>query len=191
MYTYNRKKEIINNVIYVSVILLIAVFSTYHIYHKFQDVRNVAVPSESLDVTYHEASGNKISITKVTPVTDSVGLSSKSYNISIKNNLTEKNYYKVLLKDDLEEIENDECKDDLIPKEDIRVSIKVGKNDNIIYSLNEIKDGILLEDTVKALDTAHLSIRMWVQQDSVIPMGSNMHYHGVLSILEDNSSLNG
>ena len=81
MYAYNRKKEIIKNTVYITFILLIAVVSTYFIYNKFQKTRTVDFNSASLDVSYHEASGDRISINKVTPVTDSVGLSSKAYTI--------------------------------------------------------------------------------------------------------------
>lgn len=41
MYSYNPKKEVMKNVIYIGIILLIAIISTYKIYYKFQDDRNV------------------------------------------------------------------------------------------------------------------------------------------------------
>ena len=91
LYRYNRRKEIVKNTVYIFFILLLAVVSTYYIYQKFQGNHDIDFSSESLDVTYHENSGDKISLTKVIPVTDSVGLSSTAYLISIKNNLTEKN----------------------------------------------------------------------------------------------------
>jgi hypothetical protein len=189
MYRYNRKREIIKNVIYITVILLIAVVSTYYIYNKFQVDRDIDFNSESLDVTYHENSGDKVSIVKVTPVTDSVGLSSKSYNITIKNNLTENVSYKIKLIDDLEEISNDLCSDNLISKDNIRVSIKVNKKDNKIYTLDELEDNLLLSSTIKALDSIDISIRAWVRQDSSLPLGSNMHYHGIIQVIEDDSDV--
>ena len=189
MYTVNRTKEIIKNVVYIFFILLIAIASTYYIYHHFQVDRNIDYNSESLDVVYHESSGDKLTITKVTPVTDSVGLSSKSYLISIKNNLTEKVDYKVKIMDDLDLIEEDQCEEDLIPKEDIRISVKVNKGDNKIYTLDELEDGYLLIDKIKALSTNNISIRIWVKQDSTLPMGSSMHYHGIIQIIEDDDSV--
>lgn len=183
MYTYNRKKEIIKNVIYVGFILLLAVISTYYIYHKFEDKRSVDVNSDSLDITFHESTGEKVSILKVTPVTDSVGLTSKSYNITIKNNLTEKVDYKVLLLDDLEEYVSDMCEERQIPSEDIRVSVK-SRGDNKITSLNEIENHLLVEDTIEALEKVEVSVRLWVKKESIIPMGSDMHYHGKLKVTE-------
>lgn len=184
MYTYNRRREIIKNTIFITIILLLAVVSTYYIYAKFQVNQTVDYNSKSLDVTYHEKSGNKLTIGKVTPVTDSVGLSSKSYNIVLKNNLTETVDFKIKVLDDLETIVEDECSDNLITKDSIRISIKNGNKENKIYNLDELEDGILLADELDALETKNLSIRVWVKQDSVLPLGSNMHYHGLVQVEE-------
>lgn len=184
---YNRKKEIIKSCIYTFFILALAVVSTYYIYNKFQGVRSVDVTSDSIDVTFHESTGDKVGIYKVTPVTDSVGLSSKSYNISIKNNLTEKVPYSIKIVDDLEKIVEDNCEDKLIPKSDIRVSVKVKKKENTIYTLSEIEKGILLSDEVDALANEDISIRFWVKHDSTLVSGSRMHYHGILQVSEGNN----
>lgn len=184
MYTYNRRREIIKNTIFITIILLLAVVSTYYIYAKFQVNQTVDYNSKSLDVTYHEKSGNKLTIDKVTPVTDSVGLSSKSYNIVLKNNLTETVDFKIKVLDDLETIVEDECSDNLITKDSIRISIKNGNKENKIYNLDELEDGILLAEELDALETKNLSIRVWVKQDSVLPLGSNMHYHGLVQVEE-------
>lgn len=189
MYNYNMKKEIIKNVVYIGIILAIAIVSTYYIYDKFQVNRNIDTNSEVLDVTYHETTGNKVSIQKVTPVTDAVGLSSKSYNITIKNNLTEKTNYKIRVIDDLEKIIEDECEENLITKEDIRISIKEGNKSNKIYNLVDLDDGILFEGKVNALEQKELAIRLWVNQNSSLPLGSKMHYHGIIQIVEDKDVL--
>lgn len=184
MYRYNRKKEIIKNVIYIVFILLLAVIPTYYIYNKFQEDRDISVNSTSLDVTYHENTGDRITLTKITPVTDSVGLSSKAYTITIKNNLTEKVDYKVKLVDDLEKIAEDLCEDKLLSKDVMKVSIKTSKMGNKIYNLSELEDDILLEDTMEALEKKNISIRVWVKQDSGIPSGSKLHYHGIIKVEE-------
>lgn len=188
MYRYNRRKEFIKNTVYITFILLLAVISTYFIYNKFQNNRNIDFNSDSLDVTYHEASGDKITIDKITPVTDSVGLSSKAYTITIKNNLTENVRYKVKILDNNEKNEEYD-KESLIPKEDIRISVKADKEDTEIYNLDELEDGVLLDDEVEALDTNNISIRVWIKQDSKLPAGSEMYYNGVIQLIEENSSV--
>ena len=189
MYSYNPKKEVMKNVIYIGIILLIAIISTYKIYYKFQDDRNVNFNSDSFVITFHEKTGDKVNITKVTPVTDSVGLSSNSYSFSIKNNLTEKAHFEVRLVDDLESVTDDNCIDKLISKENIKVSIKNGKKDNKIYNLNELEDGVLLSDKISALEERGISVRVWVDKNSSLPIGSDMPYHGTIKVLEDNGAV--
>lgn len=185
MYQINRRREIIKNTVYIFFILLLAVISTYYIYNKFQGARNIDFNSESLDVTYHEKTGDKLTLNKVIPVTDSVGLSSKAYLISIKNNLTEKVNYKLKIVDDLEQIKEDQCENNLITKENIRISIKENRKNNKIYTLSELEDGLLLDDEIGALEKKNLAIRIWINQDSALPMNAKMHYHGIMQIVED------
>ena len=179
------KKELMKSGIIVAIILLIAVLSTYHIYYKFQNDRDVDFNSESLTVVFHDTMGDKIQIKKVTPVTDSVGLSSTNYSFDIHNNLTVGVPYQVKIIPDYEQVELDGCEENLIPEEDIRISVKVGRGDNQIYNLSELEEGILLTDEVGALKTEAVSIRIWIDKDSSLPAGSKMHYHGVIQVVEN------
>lgn len=184
MYKSIRRRETIKNVVYISLILLVAIVSTYLIYDKFVDERKIDSSSEMLEVTYRDNSGNKIAITKVTPLTDSVGLSTTNYGLTLSNNLTEEVNYKIIVKDDIETILEDHCEEYQISKEDIRISVKVGKNENKIYTLSELVEGVLLEDKIKALDKEEISIRVWVSQNSTLPLGSNIHYHGIVDVID-------
>ena len=189
MSNFNPKKYLIKNIIYTTLIILLAIFSTYNIYYKFQDDRDVNYNSESFVVTFHEKSGDRMSITNVTPVTDSVGLSSKAYSLNIKNNLTVPVLFKIKIVDDLDRVVADNCQNELLSKDFIRISIKNGKEDNQIYNLNELKDGILLDDEMKALENRELTIRIWVNRDSNIPLNTNLHYHGIIQVLESNNTV--
>lgn len=189
MSNFNPKKYLIKNIIYTTLIILLAIFSTYNIYYKFQDDRDVNYNSESFVVTFHEKSGDRMSITNVTPVTDSVGLSSKAYSLNIKNNLTVPVLFKIKIVDDLDRVVADNCQNELLSKDFIRISIKNGKEDNQIYNLNELKDGILLDDEMKALEDRELTIRIWVNRDSNILLNTNLHYHGIIQVLESNNTV--
>ncbi len=190
MYSEIRKREIIKNTIFIIFILILAVIPTHYIYYKFQGNRNIDFSSESLDVVYHESTGDKLTISKVTPVTDSVGLSSsKAYNISIKNNLTERVNYKIRILQDVDTILEDECEEYLIPEDDIRISVKVNKKENKIYNLSELEDGVLLENTIEALANNNIAIRLWVNQDSTLPRGAFLHYHGIIQVVEKDYSI--
>ena len=182
MYKSIRRREIIKNVVYIGLILLVAVVSTYLIYDKFIEERKIDSSSEILEVTYRDNSGRKLAITKVTPLTDSVGLSTTNYGVTLSNNLTEKVNYRIKVKDDIETILNDECEEYQISKDDIRISVKAGKKETKIDTLSELIDGVLIEDSIKALEKEEVSIRVWVSQNSTLPLGSNIHYHGILEV---------
>lgn len=183
------KKEKIKNIVIITFILLLAIVSTHYIYYKFREERSIDYNSESLDVVFHETTGDKVTLLRVNPVTDSVGLSSKAYTFTIKNNLTEKVNYQIKLANDIEQTLADECEDYQIPQEFIRVSIKENKKSNIIYSLDELEDALLLETQIPALGENNYFIRVWINKDSTIPTGSLLHYHGQIQIVEENGDL--
>lgn len=182
---YNRKKELIKNLVITTAILLIAVFSTYYIYNKFDHSEVVDYTSESLDITYKEDNGEQISITSVSPLTDSVGLSSTAHTVTIKNNLTEKANFKIQITDDIKAVVEDECSEYQIPKEDIRISVRVDNGETEIYNLSDLEDNIIAKGKVKALASKKYTIRVWVSSESTLPIGSNLHYHGLIEVVED------
>jgi len=186
MYKNYYKKQIIKNIIISALILLFTVLATNKIYYKFKEERNVDYNSNSLDVIFHEKTGDKVTLTKITPVTDSVGLSSNSYKFTIKNNLTTDTNYTIKLVDDIETIQNDYCQENQIPKEVIKVSIKEGK-ENKIYTLTELEDFTLKKDNIKALDEKEYIIRVWTSNEAQAK--DDTHYHGIIQIIGENTDL--
>lgn len=182
------KKALIKNIIKVVIIILFACLCTYFIYDKFHNDRHVDYSSESLDIIFREDTGDKITIDKVTPLNDSVGMSSKSYNFTIKNNLTEKVEATIKLVKDEEAIEKDNCSKLLIPEKYIKVAIKENSSLSEIHTVNELVDETLLTTTLKPLETNNYSVRIWVSND-MKDTEENLHYHGKIEILENNNIL--
>jgi len=183
MYYYNRKKEIIKNGLIIGFILAIAIFATYHIYYKFEGERNIDYKSQNLDITFHQKTGNKITLTKVTPVTDAVGLSSKEYNFTITNNKEATSKYKIKIVDDKTTILNDECMEYLIPKDIIKLSIKENNNEDKIYILKDLNDEIVVNGKIKSNESKEYTVRVWTGNNT-LPNGSDLHYHGIITIEE-------
>ena len=181
---FNRRKYIMKNVIMISFILGLAIVSTYFIYYQFREESSVDYSSESLEIVYHEKDGNKVLLNKITPLADSVGLSSKAHTITLTNNLTREVRYRIQLVDDINEIEKDNCGEFLIPKESIRVSIKYTNEGNEIYTLGELEDGILGERDIDPLEKTDIKIRFWISKDSELVSGSILHYHGKIIVEE-------
>lgn len=180
---YNRKKTIIKNVVSITIIILVALVATHHIYYKFKDVKNVDYSSESLDIIFHSSDGDKVTLEKAIPVTDAVGLSSNAYTVSIKNNLTERASFEIKLQDDLEKIIEDDCLEKTIPKELIRVSVKKNNEKAQILTLSELIDNNLVTEEMKALEKIDYSIRIWVMSSDT-PIAKDSHYHGLIKVIE-------
>ena len=185
---YNYRKERLKSALIICFILAIAIFATHHIYYKFQNERNTDYSSESLDITFHEETGDKVALTRVTPVTDAVGLSSQSYTFTIKNNMTIPVDYTIKLVDDLEMVFEDNCGEIEMPKDIIRVAIK-SEEKTEIYTLSELEDGVLETDKIKPLDEEEYTIRVWTTQNTTLQAGSTRHYHGKIQIVEDDNQV--
>lgn len=180
---YSRIKLITKNVIFIIIIILMALYATHHIYYKFKDVKNVDYSSKSLDIVFHSDGGDRVILEKATPVTDAVGLSSNAYTLTIKNNLTEAVTYELKLHDDVEKTIEDNCIDNTIPKELIRVSIRKNNDKAKIFTLSELTDGNLDTVEMKALEKIDYSIRVWVAA-SQTPVAKDAHYHGIIKVVE-------
>jgi hypothetical protein len=178
------KKMLIKNVFKITIIILFACLSTYFIYNKFHNDRRVDYSSESLDITFREESGDKITLDKVTPLNDSVGLASKSYEFTIKNNLTEKIDVTIKLVKDEEVIEEDECLERLIPEKFIKVAIKENSRLNDIHTINELVDETLLTTTLEPLENRNYNVRVWTSSE-MNETNEDLHYHGKIVILEN------
>lgn len=186
---YNRKKYILKNVIIITFILLVAIIATHNIYYKFTKERDVDYSSESLDIVFHDVAGANVDITKPTLVNDAIGLSSKAYTLTIKNNLTEPVKYQLKLVDNAEKIILDDCAELQIPKEIIRVSVKEDSSKNNIYTLSELIDNDLDLGEIDALAEKNYSIRIWVTNTSEANISKNLHYHGIIQVIENEADL--
>lgn len=186
---YNYRKQRMKSALIICFILALAIFATHHIYYKFQNERNTDYSSESLDITFHEETGDKVTLTRVTPVTDSVGLASQAYTFTIKNNMTVPVSYTIKLVDDLETVFEDNCSEYQMPKDIIKVSVREGKKDNKIFNLSELPEGTLETNKIDPLDEEEYTIRVWTKQDITIQAGSTKHFHGKIQIIEDDNQV--
>ena len=170
--------------IVIAFILLFAIVATRFIYDKFSKENDQVTTVENLEVTFHEKEKDKISITKVNPLTDALGLSSKGYTISIKNNSKMNLKYTVKILDDKEEYDLDGCSDTKLPIESIKLGYHKDKEHNNIVLLNELENGILATDIIEPGKTADYTIRLWIDKDTNLNLDKDGHYHGLIKVEE-------
>ena len=180
---YTRKQEFV----IIGFILALCLISTYFIYHKFSDERKIDYNSENLEVVFNDKTGDKLTLKKVTPLNDAVGLSTKAHNFELFNNLTEKVNVLIKIEDDENTIIKDNCEERLIPKDNIKVMIKKNNIESDIFRLSDLEDGIILADELEPIAHNNYAVRIWVDKDTLLPSGSNFHYHGTISIIEEDN----
>lgn len=172
-----RKKEIV----VIAFILIFALVATYKIYYKFENSREVKYNTPTIDTTFHETTGNEINITKLTPVTDAVGLSSHAYTFTIKNNTNTNLRYSITIEDNEEKTLNEDCLEYQIPHNVIRFSIHKEGEKNSIYTLNDLVNGQVLTRIIKANQEEKYTMRFWVSGES-LQTGAKLHYHGLIKV---------
>lgn len=176
-----RKKDILIIVF----ILSFALLATYNIYYKFNNSESTDYNTEMLDVTFYNKEVDKINITKLTPLTDSVGLSSNAYTFKIKNNTNKSIKYSVNINDNNELFDKHNCNEYAIPKNIIRLSIHKNKEKNNIYNLSDLVNGNIVNRIIKANSEEEYTIRIWVSNKSNQITGTKMHYHGIIKVLDE------
>ena len=162
--------------------------SLYKIYYKFNN-NNIDYSSTSLDVRFHEENGEELNITKVTPLSDAVGLSSLAHNITITNHSEELIKYKIKIVDNIDIMERQGCRGITIPREEINISIKSPDRTTKIYKLADLEEGVILSATAKPLEEIKYTVRIWVNNESNLPTGSDHHYHGLIQVVENDTIL--
>lgn len=172
-----RKKEIVIIVF----ILTFALLATNKIYYKFKDSNNVDYNTATIDTTFHEKTGAEVNISKAVPMSDSLGLSSRAYTFTIKNNTNASLKYSITIEDNELKIEDDGCKDVLIPHNLIKFSIHKKGEKNSIYTLGNLINGEVLTRIIKAKQEEEYTMRFWVTKDSLLT-GTKMHYHGLIKV---------
>ena len=162
-----------------------AIFATRFIYYRFKDTANVDYNSKELDITYHEESGAEVNFSKATPVTDSVGLSSKAYKFTIKNTTNSSIRYSIKLAENTKKIEQEECESYQIPKNLIKFSIHKKDEKNNIYTLSDLIDGRVLSRIINANSQEEYTMRFWIDNDSNLSTSAKLHYHGIIKVVNE------
>ena len=184
MYQKYYRKHMIKSIIIIIFLFAFAIVSTYLIYNNFSSKRERDIDTGEMEVVFHSEAGNKINLTKFTPVSDAVGLSSREYSFTVKNSTPNSVNYKIVLESNTNKINKDNCFSKMIPSELLKLSLRVDHQAPVAKILSEYQDNVLYEDTLDANSEEDYSIRLWaINSDFVIDRES--HYHAVIKVIEE------
>lgn len=180
-----QRKELRKNIIFTIFILLFATLSTYYIYNKFVDERDEILQSASLEVIFHEKDGSHFFLNRSSLVSDNVGLSSKPYRFTIKNNSKKLVKYKIMLDKDLART-NSSTYNEEIPKSIIKVAIHEKNKANSIYNLDDLENNNLVVTELDAGKEIEYTLRFWTSIDNTWHFNDDVTYayYGLIKVVE-------
>ena len=184
MYQKYYRRHMIKSAIIIIFLFAFAIISTYLIYNSFSNERERDIDTGEMEVVFHGKEGNKINLTKFTPVSDAVGLSTTEYSFTVKNSTANSVSYKIVLEPNTNRINSDECFTKTIPSELLKLSLRVDHQTPVAKILSEYQNNVLYEYTLEADSEEDYSIRLWaINSDFVIDRDS--HYHAIIKVIEE------
>lgn len=184
MYNNYYRKQQIKSIIIITFLLLFAILSTYFIYNKFSKSRQIDIDTGEMEVVFHEKDGNLINIDKFTPVTDSVGLSSKEYSFTINNKTSNAVRYKIVLEPNYTNCIDYNCINSTIPYELLKLSLRKNSNTPTAGILSEYPNNVIHEDKIDAFSEIDYSIRMWPINSNFL-VDKNSNFSATIKVIEE------
>lgn len=177
-----KAKELEYTIVSVIIILIFLSFSLFITFTSVQKVKkDNTLKSGTLITDYSDIDtgmGDIVTITNMTGISDKKGLKEKPYVFKITNNSKKTVNYQILLEDDVEMMDLDECSDLSLEKNNIHFSI----DGNQIKSLADIYEDdvyILASGKIKPSEKKEYKLRIW-PNDNVLD--SSGHYHGKIVV---------
>lgn len=177
-----KAKELEYTIILVIIILIFLSFSLYITFTSVQKVKkDNTLINGTLITDYSDIDtgmGDIVTISNMTGISDKKGLKEEPYVFKITNNSKKTVNYQIILEDDIEMMDLDECSDFSLSKDNIHFSINGSK----IKSLADIYEDdayILASGKIKASENKEYKLRIWPNDDV---LDSNGHYHGKIIV---------
>ena len=184
MYQKYYRRHVIKSAIIILFLFSFAIIATYFIYNNFSNKRERDIDTGNMEVVFHSKDGNKINLTSFIPVSDAVGLSSTEYDFTVKNSTANSVKYKIVLEPNTKIISKDDCSNNIIPSELLKLSLRVDHQAPVAKILSEYQDNILYEDTLDANSEEDYSIRIWAINSNFV-IDKDSHYHGIIKVIEE------
>lgn len=170
----------------VTIVMISSAFAIFSSIDKTKDANTLTVGTLNVSFSDNEnGMGNIINLNGAYPESDSDGLKEEPYSFKLTNSGNVDVGYKIKILDDRDMIKEDGCENNLLDKNNIRVSVD-GK-DAFTLSNTEGNDFVVETGYLSAGKSKEYSIRIWLSDES----GNEVlgrHYHGKIVIESQNTS---
>ncbi len=161
------------SILAVTIISLGSAFAVFTSISKSEEYNVIKVGT--LNIDFGEDSTNTINLTGQYPMSDEDGLKLTPYTFSIKNTGDLEASYEILIEDDSDMIERDNCLGSQLNKDYIK--FKLDTSEALILSSIEDNDYVIATGTLEAGSSVTYTLYVWIK-DGVGNDVLNKHYHG-------------
>lgn len=173
-------KFTIVSIFVVAIVMISSAFAIFSSIQKSNKYNTLTVGTLKVDfIDKEDGMGNIINLNGAYPESDSEGLKESPYSFKITNSGTLKASYKIKILDDTDVINEDQCGNNLLPKERVRVSINGEKP--FTLSEKEMSGYEVKTGTLASGKSENYEIRIWIDENS----GNEVlgkHYHGKIVV---------
>ncbi len=180
------RKEMIVTMVSIFAVTVLLLGSSYAVFSSVKgssDYNTIHVGT--LDIAYDDTGsgmGDAINLNGAYPMNDVDGLAQDGYQFKITNTGTLSQVYSVKIADDISVIEADGCEENLLDKNQIKLSID-GEDPVILEELVESSYEVA-SGSLESGESRVITLRMWIKGDAGNEVLAK-HYHGKITVTAD------
>jgi len=186
------KHQLLVTSICVFAVVMIFFGSSYAVFSKTKSGNEYnTVQTGDLELSYVDLSdeGNVLTLNNEFPVSDDVGSSGSSYRFSVENTGSIQAEYRIVITDDIDVINSDGCKDNLIEKSNIRYKFDNGKVGTLSDLYDDSVEGYVIYSGILQPTESNIhEIRLWLSENSDNSI-LGKHYHGKANVVIEQNNL--
>lgn len=184
------KKSKLLLVLPILLVLICLISSSYALFIKSKESDNInVIKVGDLSLVVNNLSeGNSLNLASIYPISDEEGLNSKSYQFSVENTGTLNLNYTVKIVYDEEEINRDNCSNNLIDSSYLKYKLD-DFDINVLGTKKEDNNYILYKGTLNSYEANTHEIRIWLSKESPNSViGKHFHAKIVIDIEQANNN---
>lgn len=178
----NQKKENkLGLIVFIFSMIICLVAVSYAVWTQiFEGQKENKLETATLILTLDESESNAISLIHAVPVSDSKGLTHEPYNFKVKNSGTIAANYRIMIVNDMDTYESDDCSDKMLDWSNIKYSFSKNSEAATTGILSDTS-GVLNIGTIDANETDEYSLKLWIKSSATNEI-MNQHFHGIIKV---------
>lgn len=176
-----KKENKLGLVVFIFSMIICFIAVSYAVWTQiFEGQKENQLETATLILTLDESESNAISLINAVPVSDNKGLTYEPYNFKVKNSGTIAANYRIMIVNDMDTYEKDECTDKMLDWSNIKYSFSKNSEAATTGILSDTS-GVLNLGTIEADEIDEYSLKLWIKSSATNEI-MNQHFHGIIKV---------